>query len=61
MLAGPERALVDPEAGRTFLSHLEMYATVPGATGGGPGILLPFAYEQVVATRFRALWTATGP
>ncbi len=34
--------LSDPLAGNAFVSHLVMYAGVPEASGGRPGILLPF-------------------
>jgi hypothetical protein len=34
--------LVDPGAGTAFFSHLTLYASVPEASGGRPGILRPF-------------------
>ena len=34
--------LADPEAARAFLAHLELYADVPDAADGRPGMILPF-------------------
>jgi hypothetical protein len=34
--------LMDPGAGTAFFSHLTLYASVPEASGGRPGILRPF-------------------
>ena len=34
--------LADPDAGRAFMSHLDLYVDVPDRAGRRPGILLPF-------------------